>query len=61
MKLIDKVKKLLDSDITSYRISKETGVSVASIGATRRGERKIDNMQLKTAEKLGELWDKLND
>jgi len=61
MKLIDKVKKLLDSDITSYRISKETGVSVASIGATRRGERKIDNMQLKTAEKLGEFWDKLND
>jgi len=60
MKLIDKVKKLLDSDITSYRISKETGVSVASIGATRRGERKIDNMQLKTAEKLGEFWDKLN-
>lgn len=61
MKLIDKVKKLLDSDITSYRISKETGVSVASIGATRRGERKVDNMRLKTAEKLGEFWDKLND
>lgn len=57
MKLSEKVQALLDSDITAYRISKATGVAVSAIGATQRGERKVENMQLKTAEKLGEFWD----
>ena len=57
MKLSEKVQALLDSDITAYKISKATGVAVSAIGATRRGEREVENMQLKTAEKLGEFWD----
>mgnify|MGYP003362477614 CR=1 FL=1 len=61
MKLIEKVQKLMDSNITSYRISKETGVSASAIGATRRGTRRVGNLRLETAEKLGEFWDKLND
>lgn len=43
MKLSEKVQALLDSDITAYRISKTTGVAVSAIGATRRGEREVEN------------------
>lgn len=57
MKLSEKVQALLDSDITAYRICKATGIAVSAIGATRRGEREVENMQLKTAEKLGDFWD----
>lgn len=57
MKLSEKIQKILDSSITSYRISKITGVTVSSIGAMRRGERKIENMQLGIAEKLGQFYD----
>lgn len=57
MKLSEKIQKLLDSSITSYRISKITGVTVSSIGAMRRGERKVENMQLGIAEKLGQFYD----
>ena len=57
MKLSEKIQKILDSSITSYRISKITGVTVSSIGAMRRGERKVENMQLGIAEKLGQFYD----
>lgn len=57
MKLSEKIQKILDSSITSYRISKITGVTVSSLGAMRRGERKIENMQLGVAEKLGQFYD----
>lgn len=57
MKLSEKIQKILDSSITSYRVSKITGVTVSSIGAMRRGERKVENMQLGVAEKLGQFYD----
>lgn len=57
MKLSEKIQKILDSSITSYRIGKITGVTVSSIGAMRRGERKVENMQLGIAEKLGQFYD----
>lgn len=57
MKLSEKIQKILDSSITSYRVSKITGVAVSSIGAMRRGERKVENMQLGIAEKLGQFYD----
>lgn len=57
MKLSEKIQKILDSSITSYRVSKITGVTVSSIGAMRRGERKVENMQLGIAEKLGQFYD----
>ncbi|HGH0866834.1 TPA: hypothetical protein ACJHIO_002265, partial [Staphylococcus pseudintermedius] len=38
--------------ISSYQINKDTGVSYGNINAMRRGERSIDNLTLKNAEKL---------
>lgn len=57
MKLSEKIQEILDSSITSYRISKMSGVTESSIGAMRRGERKVENMQLGIAEKLGQFYD----
>lgn len=58
MKLSEKIQDILDSSITSYRIGKMAGVSDTSIGGMRRGERKVENMQLGIAEKLGAFYDK---
>ncbi|QLK85673.1 hypothetical protein [Staphylococcus sp. 17KM0847] len=53
---INDVKKtlqlLLESDITSYQIEKETRVSRAKIGRLRNGKNKIEDLTLDTAEKL---------
>ncbi|AID01746.1 XRE family transcriptional regulator [Staphylococcus xylosus] len=48
------IQKLLDSDISSYKIGKETGVSNSIIQRLRKGERTIGNLTLDTAEKLYE-------
>ncbi|WP_436866184.1 hypothetical protein [Staphylococcus pseudoxylosus] len=50
----DVIQKLLDSDISSYKIGKETGVSNSIIQRLRNGERTIGNLTLDTAEKLYE-------
>ncbi|MGW7998920.1 hypothetical protein ACWEYI_00040 [Staphylococcus xylosus] len=50
----DVIQKLLDSDISSYKIGKETGVSNSIIQRLRNGERTIGNLSLDTAEKLYE-------
>ena len=47
-----KIKKVLNSDETSYRIAKETGIAVQIIDRYRKGESKIENMTLKNAEKI---------
>ncbi|UXU63323.1 trp operon repressor [Staphylococcus agnetis] len=46
------IKSLLESNVTSYQIEKETGVSRAKIGRLRNGKNKIDDLTLDTAEKL---------
>lgn len=46
------IEKILKSDETSYRISKETGIAVQVIDRYRHGESKIENMTLKNAEKI---------
>lgn len=48
------IKKLIESDITGYHIYKETGVSQTVISTLRNGNRDIDNLTLKTTEKLYE-------
>ncbi|MEB7508387.1 hypothetical protein [Staphylococcus xylosus] len=48
------IQKLLDSDISSYKIGKETGVSNSIIQRLRSGNRSIGNLTLDTAEKLYE-------
>lgn len=52
MDIKKEVKKLLDSDITGYRIYKETGVDQAVISKLRSGERKIEDLTVSTADKL---------
>lgn len=49
-KTIEKLIK--NTDISSYQINKDTGVSYGNINAMRRGERLIENLTLKNAEKL---------
>ncbi|MDU0450754.1 hypothetical protein BUY00_11175 [Staphylococcus chromogenes] len=44
--------KLLYSNITSYQIEKETGVSRAKIGRLRNEKNKVSDLTLTTAEKL---------
>ncbi|WP_410483037.1 helix-turn-helix domain-containing protein [Staphylococcus lugdunensis] len=46
------IRDLLNSNITSYEISKETGVSNSVISRLRNGEREIGKVTLETAEKL---------
>ncbi|EGQ1664528.1 hypothetical protein [Staphylococcus pseudintermedius] len=47
------IEKLINNrSISSYQINKDTGVSYGNINAMRRGERSIDNLTLKNAEKL---------
>lgn len=44
--------QLIESDITGYQIYKETGVSQYVISQIRQSKRDIDNLSLKTTEKL---------
>ncbi|PNZ26184.1 hypothetical protein CD122_08785 [Staphylococcus rostri] len=51
--LYDTIKNLIDNkEVSSYQINKDTGVSYGNINAMRRGERLIENLTLKNAEKL---------
>ena len=49
------IKGLLDSNMTSYEISKRSGLSNQVIDRYRKGTNVIENMTLKTAKKLLEL------
>ena len=57
--LIEKIQKLVDSEITSYQIGKATGLSVTVVQEFKKGNRKVENMTLKTAEKLLKYIDEL--
>lgn len=46
------IKKLLDSNVSGYRIFKDTGISQARISDLRRGVRELGGISLDTAEKL---------
>lgn len=51
-KLIKEIEKLLNSEISSYKISKDSGVAYSLISDYRNGKRKIENMTLQVAKKL---------
>lgn len=51
MKYIEKIQKLMDSNITSYKIAKNIGVPVQTIDRYRNGSL-VENMKLGIAEKL---------
>lgn len=57
MNLKDKVQALFDSDISDYRISKDTGVSQPTVTRYHNGTSELDSMSLGTAQKLSRYWD----
>ncbi|QMI52095.1 hypothetical protein HRE60_10750 (plasmid) [Streptococcus salivarius] len=54
-KIMAELEELLNSDVSSYRLAKETGVRSQVIQRYRNGETKLENMTLKTARKLLKL------
>nr|DAW40075.1 MAG TPA: hypothetical protein [Caudoviricetes sp.]DAY13735.1 MAG TPA: hypothetical protein [Caudoviricetes sp.] len=54
----DKIEWLLNN-VTQYRINKDTGVNVSILGRLVRGERKIENLTIKTGSALTEYAEKL--
>ncbi|MFA9457941.1 helix-turn-helix domain-containing protein [Halalkalibacter sp. AB-rgal2] len=52
-----KIRMLIDSDIKSYIISKETGIQQSTISRLRKGKIKIGRLTLDTALKLAEFYD----
>ena len=46
------IKRLLDSNMTSYEIGKRSGISNQVIDRYRKGMNAIENMTFKTAKKL---------
>ena len=52
MELVNEVQKVLDLNVTSYRISKITGITEHVVSKYRKGAYKIENMALETADKL---------
>ena len=51
-KLIKEIEELLNSEISSYKIAKDSGVSYSLISDYRNSKRKIENMTLQVAYKL---------
>ncbi|HCX0628390.1 TPA: hypothetical protein PDU86_002741 [Staphylococcus aureus] len=50
--------EVFESEVTGYQISKETGISQNVISSIRNNKRDIDNLTLKTTEKLHEFYKK---
>ena len=54
----DNIYKLLfESGLTNYQISKKTGIAQTTLSRFTRKESDIENMSLKNALKLNELWE----
>ena len=51
-KIIKEIEELLNSEISSYKISKDSGVAYSLISDYRNGKRKLENMTLQVAKKL---------
>lgn len=58
-KIIKEIEDLFNSDITDYRISKDTGVTLSVIQNYRSGKYALENMTLKIAKKLYEYKERL--
>ena len=52
MELVNEVQKVLDINVTSYRISKITGINELVLSKYRKGTYNVKNMTLDTADKL---------
>ena len=49
---VQQIEELFNSDLTDYRISKDTGITLSVIQKYRNDTSKIENMTLKVANKL---------
>ncbi|MFG5565841.1 hypothetical protein [Enterococcus sp. DIV1444a] len=56
----EKIEKLIDMDLTSYRIAKETGISTQYIDKIRSGKTAIENIGLGKAEALVKYFDEVS-
>ena len=54
----EKIEWLLNN-VTQYRISKDTGVTLSILSRLVKGERKIENLSIKTGSALTEYAEKL--
>lgn len=59
-KLFDNVDKLLASDISSYRIAKETGVRYPLISDLRNGKAKVENVPGRNLGALSDYYETLD-
>lgn len=59
-KLIKDIEELFETDITDYRISKDTGITLSVIQNYRNGKYALENMTLKIAKKLCEYKERLD-
>lgn len=50
------IEALIKSDITAYRISKDTGISLSVVQKILNKTSKLDNVSLKNAEILSDYW-----
>lgn len=57
MKIKQNIEKLLNSDLTSYRIHKLTGIDQSTLSRLKNGKTKIGDMKLDTALALNKLWE----
>lgn len=58
MKLIDKVKAVINSDMSGKAVARESGVDRSYIYRLRRKKAHVDRMGVANAERLGELYDR---
>ena len=57
MKLKEKVRAVLNSNLSQYEINKKTGVSQGSLSALRNGKKEIGRLSIDVAEKLADLYE----
>ena len=57
-KIEEKLRVLLDSQMTSYEIAKKSGIRVSMVDRYRTGESLIENTTLKTAKKILKIINK---
>ena len=50
--LVNKIQEILDTNVTSYRISKITGITEHVLSKYQKGIYSVKNMSLETADKL---------
>ena len=51
-KLIKEIEELLNSETSSFKIAKDSGVTYSLFSDYKNGKRKIENMTLQVAKKL---------